>query len=127
MTGRRFAKQIYREGANDTAGEQVDDDTEIQPAFVRPQIGDVGHPDLIGPGRLKPLLQPVLGHHGGVDIRPAQRPPPVMPAGHTVLRDALALITQIVRQLAIAIDLAAVGPSLPDQLGLAKIFLREVA
>jgi hypothetical protein len=50
-----------------------------------------------------------------------------MPAGHTVLRDALALITQIVRQLAIAIDLAAVGPSLPDQLGLAKIFLREVA
>ena len=47
--------------------------------------------------------------------------------GITVLRDAFALIVQIVRQLAVAIDLAAVGPGLADQLGLTRILLRAVA
>jgi hypothetical protein len=35
--------------ANDPAREQVDDDAEIQPAFMGLDVGDVGHPDLIGP------------------------------------------------------------------------------
>jgi hypothetical protein len=48
----------------------------------------------------------------------------IRPAG----TDALELVTsQFLRQLAIAIDLAAVGPCLPDQRGLARILLRTVA
>ena len=47
--------------------------------------------------------------------------------GNTVLRDAFALVAQIVRQLAIAMNFAAVSPGLTDQFGLAQIFLRTVA
>ena len=47
--------------ADDTAREQVDDEALVQPAFMGLDVGDVGHPDLIGPGRLEPLLEPVLG------------------------------------------------------------------
>jgi transposase len=47
--------------------------------------------------------------------------------GNTVRRSVAALIVQIVRQLAVAIDLAAVGPGLTDQLGLTRILLRAVA
>ncbi len=36
--------------ADDTAREQIDDDTQIQPALVGLDVGDVGHPDLIGRG-----------------------------------------------------------------------------
>lgn len=108
----------------------------MQPDVVCPQVGDVSHPDPVVPGRLEPLLQPVLGHNRGLstvaigtapvaDLRgdPGQRCQP----GNSVLRDAFSLITQIVRQLAIAIDLAAVGLGLTDQLGLTHIFLRTVA
>lgn len=106
------------------------------PALLCPQVGDVSHPDPVGPGSLEPLLQPVLGHDRGLaavatgtapvaDLRgvPGQRRQP----GDPVLRDAFALITQIVRQLAMAVDLAAVGPGLTDQLGLTHILLRTAA
>ena len=33
--------------ADDTTREQIDDDTQIQPAFVGLDVGDVGDPDLI--------------------------------------------------------------------------------
>src|SRR6056297_318283 len=128
---------------------RADDDAEVQPGFIGLDVDDVRHPDLIGPGRLEALLQPVLRHHRGLaaisagttpvaDLRSnsGQRRQP----GNPVLRDEFALVAQIVRQLApygdcqqsptgqwIAIDLAAVGPGLMGQFGLAKIFLRAVA
>jgi hypothetical protein len=50
-----------------------------------------------------------------------------MPAGHPVLRDAFTLVAKIIRQLAITIDLTAVGPSLSDQFRLPNILLRTLA
>src|SRR6056297_722989 len=106
------------------------------------------HPDLIRRGRIEALLQPVLGHHRGLATIPAgatlvahlsSDPGQRRKAGNTVLRDAFTLVAQIVGQLApygdcqqsptgqwIAIDLAAVGPGLPDQLGLTCILLSTV-
>src|SRR6056297_1994319 len=135
--------------SNDTSREQVDDDAEVQPAFIGPNVGDVRHPDLIGPGRLEALLQPVLRHHRGLAAISAGTTPVAdlrsnsgqrRQQGNTVLRDAFTLVAQIVRQLApygdcqqsptgqwIAIDLATLCPGLPDQLGLTCILLRAMA
>ena len=99
-------------------------------------VGDVGHPGLIGPGRLEPLLEPVLGNDRGLAAKLAGAAPVAnlrsdpgqrRQSGNTVLRDAFTLVAQIVRQLAIPIDLAAVDPSLPDKLGLPRVFLRAMA
>jgi hypothetical protein len=45
-------------------------------------------------------------------------------ARHTVLRTCLASVTQIIRQFALAADLAAVGPGLLDEFGLTRILKR---
>ena len=47
----------------------------IQPSFMRSQVGDIGHPDLIRRGRLEPLLQLVFGHNGGLATIPDRAPP----------------------------------------------------
>lgn len=47
--------------------------------------------------------------------------------GHPVRATGLALIEQVVVQLAVAIDHATVVPGLPDQVGLPGVFLRSVA
>ena len=52
--------------ADDLAREQVDDDAEIRPALMGLDVGDVGHTELIGPGRLETLLEPVLGNDRGL-------------------------------------------------------------
>ena len=49
-----------RRPADHAARKQVDDDTQIQPALVGLDVGDVGHPDLIGLRGIEALLQPVL-------------------------------------------------------------------
>ena len=51
---------------NDAAREQIDDDTQVQPALVGLDVSDVGDPDLIGRGCLELLFQPVLGHDRGL-------------------------------------------------------------
>jgi hypothetical protein len=96
-------------------------------------VGDVGHPDLVGRIDLELAVQPVgrddsrlpaipsraaLVADLGQDACKAGQP------GDPVLRNPFPLIAQIVSQLAIAIDLAAVGPGLPDQLRLAHVVLR---
>ena len=60
---------------NYPAREQVDIDTEIQPAFMGLDVGDIGHQELIRRGRLEPLLQPVLNHDHGFATIPAGAPP----------------------------------------------------
>lgn len=54
------------------------------------------------------------------DLRPDARQP--RQAGHAVRTGRLAVIKQIIVQLAVAIDLAACVPGLPDQFGLPSIF-----
>ena len=39
--------------ADDPAGEQVDDDGEVQPAFAGPDVGDGSAPFLVGPVAVK--------------------------------------------------------------------------
>ena len=121
---------------DDATREQVDDDAEIQPAFVGLDIGDVGDPDLIGLRGAELLLQLVLSHDGrfaAIAARSAlvaqlrSDPGQRRQTRHPVLGNLFAQVAQVVRQLAIAIDLAAVGPGLPDQLRLTRIFLRAVA
>ena len=99
-------------------------------------VRDVGHPDLIGSRCLEAPLQPVLGDYrslaaistgAALVAHLSCDPGDGCQPGNAVLRDSLTLVAQIVRQLAIAIDLGALGPGLPDQLGLARIFLRSVA
>lgn len=96
-------------------------------------VGDVGHPDLVGRIHLELPIQgvgrddsrlPTVSSRAalvadlGGDARKASQP------GDPVLGNPFPLVPQIVSQFAIAIDLAAVGPSLPDQLRLAHIVPR---
>ena len=53
--------------AHDLAREQVDDSRQIEPALVRADVGDVGHPDPIRAVNVKVLLQPVGRHDGRLD------------------------------------------------------------
>ena len=48
--------------ANDLAVKQVKNDSQVQPAFIRPQVRDVGRPDLIRCTGLKVSIQQVLRH-----------------------------------------------------------------
>jgi len=66
--------------ADDPAGEQVDDDGEVQPAFAGPDIGDVGAPLLVRPPRREVLIEQVRGDRPGVAaVRGALEPS--LPAG----------------------------------------------
>lgn len=122
--------------ADDTAREQVDDEALVQPAFMGLEVSDIGHPDLIGRSDLELLLQPVLSHDGWPSTIPSRAPSTAnlrsepsekCQTRHLVLGNLFALITQAVRQLAIAIDLATGRPGMPDQLGLTCILLSTVA
>ena len=85
---------------------------------------------------LKLLFQPVLGNDGRFASITA-KPPPVAnlrgnpsqrsQPGNPVLGKLLSQVAQIVGQLTTAIDLAALGPGLPDHRGLAHILLRTAA
>ena len=52
--------------ADDASGEQVDDDRQIQPAFRRPDIGNVGSPFLVGAISGEILVQHVGGDGAAV-------------------------------------------------------------
>ena len=61
---RRHAR--FQRPADDLAVEQIQHDGQVEPAFIGPQVGDVGRPDLIRCGRGEVPLQQVLGHRQGV-------------------------------------------------------------
>lgn len=50
--------------ADHLAGEEVEDNRQVQPAFLCPNIGDVGAPDVVGTGDIEVLLEPMGCHHG---------------------------------------------------------------
>lgn len=68
--GRRFALKgchpgLYR-AADNCAAAQIHDDGRIEPALVGRNLGDIGHPRLIGCGRLKLSVEQVVRHRLGV-------------------------------------------------------------
>ena len=99
-------------------------------------IGDVGHPNPIRGIDLELLLQLVLSNNSGLATVSAwttsvadlcNHPSEAGKTRHAVLRAALALIPQIIMQLAVSVDFATVRPSLTDQVCLPCIFQRTMA
>jgi len=142
--------------ADDTTGVEVDHDRQIGEAFLGPDVGDVRHPDPVRcchvelpiqrvvDGHPDPVrcchvelpIQRVVDDHGrlaAITARPTLVADPGHDAGqprqacNAVRAASLALITQIVVQLAIAIHFAAVLPRSADKLGLAHIFPSPLA
>lgn len=56
-----LAQVIAHRPSHHLAGEQVEDDGEVQPAFVGRDIADVGQPDFIRPGGEKGLIEEIVG------------------------------------------------------------------
>ena len=99
--------------ANHSSRKEVDHDRQIRPALMGLDVGGIGHPDLVGSIQLELPIQD--------DARKAGQP------GDPVLRNLFPEIPQIVGALAIALNLAAIGPGLPDEVRLARIVLRAAA
>lgn len=99
-------------------------------------VGDVGHPDFVGRVDFELAVQGVChGHRRLATVAPGaalvadlgQDACKAGQPGDPVIGSLLPLITQIVSQLSIAIDLATVGPGLPDQVCLTCIVSRTAA
>ena len=71
--------------ADDPAGEQVDDDGEVQPAFAGPDAGDVDAPFLVGPRCREALIEQVRGYRLGVVAVGGALEPPLLPSPEPVL------------------------------------------
>lgn len=56
---RRHAR--FQRPADHFTVEQVEHDSQVQPALIRPQVGDVGAPDLVGRRRREVPVQQILG------------------------------------------------------------------
>jgi Protein of unknown function (DUF2699). len=118
--------------ADDLPGEQVHDRRQVQPAFVGADVGDVGDPGTIGGYGVELPCQMVVCDHGRLasahagsaaitNLRPqafATHQP-----GHPVLAAALAQITQVAGNLAVAVHAPALQPGLLDQAQYAPIVL----
>jgi hypothetical protein len=101
--------------ADNAAGEDVDDEGDVDEAAPRRHVGEVGHPQLVGPGRRKlaidEIRRPLRGRvaSGGHDPRPpAHGALQAHPPHHTLDRatgGANALAPQLFPHLLRAIDL----------------------
>ena len=109
--------------ADDPAGEQVDDDGEVQPPFTRPDVGDVGAPFLVGPGCREVLIEQVRRDRPGVMAVGSPLEPPLLPrsepilahqAGYPAAADGKAAIPQFPRHSGTAIGAARQGKGRPD-------------
>src|SRR5277367_4384158 len=70
--------------ADDPAGEQVNDDGEVQPAFAGPNVGDVGAPFLVRPGCHEVLIEQVRSDRPGVMAVRCPPEPPFLPSPEAV-------------------------------------------
>ena len=122
--------------AHHAARVKVDHDSQIDKAFQGADVGDVRHPCLVWGCNIELPGQCVVDHLGwlaAVTARPALVADPRLDPGqagkasHPVRAAGLTLVEQVVVQLAIAVNLAALFPGLPDQSGLPSIFLRPLA
>src|SRR5271167_1050473 len=66
-------------------GEQVDDDGEEEPALAGPDVGDVGAPLLVRPGRCEVLVQKVRGDRKGVKAVGGALEPPLLPSPEPIV------------------------------------------
>jgi hypothetical protein len=108
----------------------VDHDRQIQPTLMGLDVGDIRHPDPVGCSYLELSVEGIGRDHSRLAAISSRAPLvadlgryacQASQPGDPVLGNLFPEIAQIVGELAIAIDLAAVGPSLPDQLGLPRI------
>lgn len=115
---------------------KIDNHREVDEPYLRPDIGNIGHPDLVRCLDVELPVESIIDHDRWLATITAGAAPvadlrldtcKLSQSGYPVRTDALALFNQIVMQLAIAIDLAALRPSLLQQLGLAPVFLRPCA
>ena len=115
---------------------KIDDDGKIRKAFHRLDVCDVGDPKAIGRVHIKLTVKCVIDD---------QRRLAAVLAGTALVSDlrfdtstfcqscnavratSLPLITQIIMQLPIAIDITAINPCLADDLRLPMILLRSLA
>lgn len=122
--------------ANNPARVKIDDDGQISKALVRPDVGDVAHPDRVRFFNIEPPVERVVDHDPRppavsarsaaiADLRPDARKPGK--ACNTVRAAGLTLIQKIVMQLAVAVDLAAQLPGSVDERRLASIFSGPLA
>src|SRR5690606_13862733 len=110
--------------AHHGAGKEVQHHGQIQPSLMGADVGDVGHPRLIGRGHVELLLQEVLCHQAGAPAS-VTRPTLVTRLGaqpvlahqprHPMPATDLAQISQVVGHLAIAVDWTTVVPALADR------------
>jgi len=75
----------FQRPAHHFAVEQVEHDRQIEPAFIRPQIGDVGCPRLIWGGWREVQIQQVRGYRQVVLRVRRDFVPPFMPRPNAVL------------------------------------------
>ena len=92
--------------ADDPAGEQVDDNGEVQPAFAGPHVGDVGTPLPVGPRCREVLIEQVQRDRSGMMAVGSPLEPPLLPrpepvlahqAGYPAAADGKAAIPQFPR------------------------------
>ena len=99
--------------ADDPARVKIHDDRQVQQALVRPDVGDVGHPDRVRFFNIEPPVERVVDHDRRppavsalpvalADLRPYARKPGK--ACNTVRAAGLTLSQKIVMQLAVAVD-----------------------
>ena len=139
QAGRRFATPYRRQErlhhhiavqrrphrpAHHLSREQVDHHGQVQPAFVRAQVGDVRHPVRVGFRRLELPIKMIRRHRrrlAAVMVRPTpiadlrlQAFGPHQPR-HSMLAAGFALLAQVVGHFAIAVDRTALQPRLLHQ------------
>jgi hypothetical protein len=94
--------------AHDPSREGVEDDGEVEPAVADHVLGDVGHPGLVGAGRVDVALHQVIEQR--VQTVRAARPPGATPVDtHEAApahrpADPLAAETQAVSELQLCLD-----------------------
>jgi len=121
---------VLHRPTDNATGMEVDHDGQIGEAFQRPDVGNIRHPNPVGRIHVELPIERVVDDHrwpAAMAARSALVADLGLDAGQPVktcnaVRAArLALIEKVVMQFAIAVDLAAVLPCPPDQLGLSGI------
>jgi hypothetical protein len=56
-----------------TAGEEIDDGSHIEPAFRRPDVGEVGNPFAVGSGRFEGAVEHIRSDGGDLPLTQIRR------------------------------------------------------
>jgi hypothetical protein len=118
----------------DHAREQIHDDGQVEPALLRPDVGDVGDPGLVGPRRRESSLQEIRDQDRWLPDSPAPCAIPVQRAkiglahqpGHAMLAAGFARFPEIKKDPRRAVDAVTRNEGSPNQAKEAGILLRTV-